>query len=66
MFDGRTCATVHFEMPLEVESFEQGVAFVTHYLDSYAGGNFKPSLHVEWLTEGRRYRNLLPWNKQFA
>jgi hypothetical protein len=28
----RTIAVLHFEMPVEVESFEQGVAFVTHFL----------------------------------
>ena len=60
----RTIAVVHFEMPLEVESFEQGVALVTHCLDSHAGGVFSPSSPVPWLIEGRQYRHLLPWNKK--
>ena len=60
----RTLALVHFEMPLEVESFEQGVAFVTHCLDSSAGGVFNPFSPAPWLVEGRQYRHLLPWNKK--
>jgi hypothetical protein len=63
MATDRTIAEVHFEMPTEVESFEQGVAFVTHCLDSHAGGVFQPVLLVPWLDEGRQNRNLLPWNK---
>jgi len=63
MATNRTIAVVHFEMPLEVESFEQGVAFVTHCLDSHASGNFESSLPVEWLKNGRQYRHLLPWYK---
>src|SRR5258706_16473000 len=64
MATDRTVAVVHFEMPLEVESFEQGVALVTHCLDSHAGGVFEAASPVPWLIEGRQYRNLLPWNKR--
>jgi hypothetical protein len=64
MATDRTTAVVHFEMPLELESFEQGMALVTHCLDSHACGNFKGSSPVEWLNEGRRHRHLLPWYKQ--
>lgn len=63
MSTSRTIAVVHFEVPLELESFEQGVALFTYCLDSHAGGVFCPSSNVPWLIEGRRYRHLLPWNK---
>jgi hypothetical protein len=66
MTTNRSSALVHFEMPLVVESFEQGVALVTHCLDSHAGGTFIPASPVPWLLEGRQYRNLLPWNKRSA
>jgi hypothetical protein len=66
MTTDRTTAIVHFEMPTEVESFEQGLAFVTHCLDSRAGGTFEPLSTVDWLSAGRRYRHLLPWSKPSA
>jgi hypothetical protein len=62
MATDRTIAVVHFELPVEVESFEQGVALVTHCLDSQ--GIFNPSVPVPWLIDGRQYRHLLPWNKK--
>src|SRR5258706_3452489 len=46
MATDRTIALVHFEMPLEVESFEQGVALVTHCLDNHAGGVFEAAFPV--------------------
>jgi len=57
----RTNTLIHFEIPLEVESFEQGVALVTYILDSHAGGRFQPPFDVAWLEEGRRFSHLLPW-----
>lgn len=65
MTTDRTISLVHFEMPLDVESFEQGVALVTYCLDRHSpGGAFKPASTVSWLDEGRRYRHLLPWEKE--
>jgi hypothetical protein len=64
MTTSRSIALVHFEMPTEVESFEQGVAFVTYCLDKHADGNFAPAVEAPWLEAGRRYRHLLPWNSK--
>jgi len=63
MTNDRTVALVHFEMPAEVESFEQGIAFVAHCLDTHANGLFKPAAPVPWLAQGRQNRHLLPWAK---
>ena len=63
MATSRTNTLVHFEMPIQVESFEQGIAFVTHALDSHAGGSFQPSSPVGWLDDGRRFSHLLPWKR---
>jgi len=54
------------ELPLEVESFEQGVAYVAWCLDNAAGGTFEAASAPAWLTEGRRHRHLLPWERQAA
>lgn len=60
----RTNAVVHFEIPLELESFEQGIALVAYCLDSYSpNGRFEPALPAPWLIEGRKHRKLLPWNR---
>lgn len=57
----RTIAQIQCEMPHEVESRELGVAWVTWCLDSHSDGLFEPVAPVDWLTEGREYRHLLPW-----
>jgi hypothetical protein len=62
MTTSRTVALVHFEMPTKVESFEQGIALVTHCLDKHADGNFVSEVNAPWLEDGRQYRHLLPWN----
>jgi len=67
MSTSRTIAEVECEMPREVESWEQGVAWVTWCLDNHAnGGIFKPALPIAWLTEGRQNRHLLPWERERA
>lgn len=63
----RTRAYVEFEMPTEVESWEQGVAWVTWYLDNHSDNHiFNPSVPVTWLTEGRNNFHLLPWERERA
>lgn len=66
MTTARSVTAVHFEIPLEVESFEQGVALVTHCLDRHAGGTFVGTFPVAWLNEGRKRRDRLPWYKKSA
>jgi hypothetical protein len=63
----RSIALVEYEMPLEIESFELGLALVTYCLDVHAyDGIFKPASPVAWVAEGRRYRHLLPWERDIA
>lgn len=62
----RTIAEVDCQMPQEVESWEQGVAWVTWCLDNQGRRIFKPEIPVPWLEEGRKYRHLLPWERQRA
>jgi hypothetical protein len=53
----RELSTIHIEMPLNVESFEQGIAWIAHGI----GSALPPSISPSWLEEGRRWRELLPW-----
>jgi hypothetical protein len=60
----RTIAQVEFEMPREVESWEQGVAWVTWYVDDHIDMISKATSRLDWLKEGRKNRHLLPWERQ--
>jgi len=63
----RTIGEICFEMPLYVESLEQGVAWLVYGLDQSADHNiFKPAIAVPWLENGRKNRNALPWRQQWA
>ncbi|HYE37087.1 hypothetical protein [Methylocaldum sp.] len=54
-------------MPSEVESLEQGVAWVTWCLDDHSPkGMFEPASPIPWLAVGRQNRHLLPWEKERA
>jgi hypothetical protein len=48
---------IDFSLPLEVVSFEQGVALIAHYL----GRKFTPIRPTPWLELGREWEDLLPW-----
>ncbi len=56
----RTLSEIHFELPLEVESYEQGIAFISYYL----GRGFQASIIPEWYYQGLQFKNLLPWEKE--
>lgn len=58
--DGRCLRQIRFEMPLEVESVEQGAAWIADGL----GSSFTPSKPSQWLEEGRAQRHLLPWVRE--
>jgi len=55
----RTIAEISFDMPLEVESLEQGVAWVTYGL----GRAFRPSKLTPWVDQGRKWSDTLPWEQ---
>ncbi len=48
---------VDFEMPLEVESLEQGAAWIAYGI----GESFRPLHPTPWLADGRAWRDRLPW-----
>lgn len=63
----RAIAEVNFEIPQHCDSRATCLAFLTYYLDNaYPGAWFVPELSVDWLTEGRALRELLPWEKEKA
>jgi len=62
MVKPRAVALVDFEMPREVSSKEQCVAWITWNLDQAAGRErFVPRNPVEWIELGRQNKHLLPW-----
>lgn len=63
----RRMAEVSFELPRMVDSRAQLAAFLAYYLDKAAGGNgFQSMRHVDWISEGREHKSLLPWEKDMA
>jgi hypothetical protein len=65
----RTLTEVCFELPRMVASRQQVVAFLAYYLDKQAsesGSVFHPAREVDWISEGRQNRHLLPWAAEMA
>lgn len=63
--DRNSIEQIIFEMPIEVESFEQGVAWVVDRL----GNRFHPIKSPPWLEQGLAWQDCLPWvrdSKAFA
>jgi hypothetical protein len=58
--DARSIWLVKFEMPLEIESFEQGVAWISYGI----GSDFQPRIPTPWLADGRAWRDHLPWRRR--
>lgn len=56
----RELALIEFELPLEIESFEQGVALIAYFLRK----DFVSSKPVWWLERGREWRHQLPWERE--
>jgi len=48
---------IDFEMPVEVESLEQGAAWIAYGI----GESFRPLHPTRWLADGRTRRDRLPW-----
>src|SRR5438094_699690 len=58
----RTVVQIEFEMPIRVTSREQCAAWIAWHLDETADGHvFVPTRAADWLAEGRRRKDLLPW-----
>jgi hypothetical protein len=53
----RSVGQIEFEMPLTIDSFEQGVALITHAV----GKEFDPLVPTPWLSDGRKWQDHLPW-----
>lgn len=67
MVTERSMREVECEMPPEVESAEQGMAWVAWCLDNGdTGRRFEPKIAPAWLAEGRKHFHLLPWNREMA
>jgi hypothetical protein len=62
----REVCEVQCELPREVESAEQGMAWLVWCLDNAVGGRFEPAVTPGWLAEGRRHFHLLPWECESA
>lgn len=58
--DDRSVGMVQFEMPLQVESLEQGVAWISSGL----GTRFQPHIPTPWLADGREWKDHLPWMRE--
>jgi len=67
MVTERSIREVECELPPEVESIKQGMAWVAWCLDNNADGRrFEPNVVPAWLAEGRLHRHLLPWERERA
>src|SRR5688572_22133395 len=55
----RAIGIVEFDMPLKVDSFEQGVALIAYAI----GRDFKPTIACSWLDDGRAWKEHLPWEQ---
>ena len=54
--DQRSIKEVDFQLPLNVECYEQGVALIANGI----GRNFKPLIPTDWLEQGRQLQDYLP------
>lgn len=55
-YSPRSIGSVEFSLPLDVESYEQGVALIAYNI----GQDFKPTRPTPWLLLGRMYEEHLP------
>ena len=53
----RSVGQIEFEMTLTIDSFEQGVALISHAV----GKEFDPLVPTPWLSDGRKWQDHLPW-----
>jgi hypothetical protein len=55
--DSRSTADIEFSLPLEVDSFEQGVALVVYAISTSMG----PTVPPPWFALGKEWKDRLPW-----
>ena len=60
--DARSIGLIDFEMPLTIDSLEQGVALIAHAV----GRDFQPLVPTPWLSDGRKWQDHLPWSRDRA
>ena len=58
--ESRSIGRIEFEIPMTIDSFEQGVALIAHAI----GKDFDPLVPTPWLSDGRQWRDHLPWLRQ--
>lgn len=56
----QSLSQIHFEIPLDVDSLEQGIAWIAYGL----GSDFKPRIPADWITLGRQSVDELPWERE--
>jgi hypothetical protein len=54
--DRRSLKMIQFELPLECESFEQGVALIVRGI----GETYEPEVAARWFALGRKWQDRLP------
>jgi hypothetical protein len=62
--DTRRMGEICDELPRQLESREQGMAWLAWILDRAAGGKFAPEFPPAWLALGRHHFGLLPWKQK--
>ena len=55
--NGRTMVSIEYSLPLDVESFEQGVALVVYAISS----SVEPTTPPAWFALGKEWKVKLPW-----
>lgn len=58
----RALGSIQLSMPIAVESFEQGVAWIAYAVSA----RFQPTKPIAWLEQGRLWRHHLPWEQKQA
>ena len=60
--DGVSLALIEFEMPLNVESVEQGTAWIAEHVN----GKVRLRSAPQWLQDGHGWRHQLPWRNELT
>lgn len=63
---GRCFGMVEYQLPEEVESLAVAQAFLACAIDGSGSPDFLPAPLIPWLSDGRRHRPLLPWEREPA
>lgn len=58
----RSLGSIELSVPITVESFEQGVAWLAYAVSA----RFQPTKPIAWLEQGRLWKHHLPWEQKQA